>query len=456
MNNANNNELTFNLYAKEAEVSVLGSLMAFEEALPEVSAILTLEMFYDLKHQYIYGAILKADSENLPVDLVSVAETLRKSGDLEKAGNYAYLSKLTNYSGNFARIGFYARLIAQKSAQRELMKLGNRTIQIAQDEKTDVSTAISQTSAELDRINEIMSGNSQIMHIGGIVEKSLAGALERERCLKEGKVFGVTTGLTDMDRLLSGLHGGQLIILAGRPGSGKTSVMLHLLESAAAANNPVCAFSLEMTSVSLSDRLMLAKTDIAANNFRNGKFFSDDYGKLSKAQYDLSQLPIYIDDRSGISMQYIRAVTRMMYKRGLCKALYIDYLQLLQSASDKKYNREQEIAQISGQAKALAKELNIPVVLLSQLNRDCEKRADKKPELSDLRESGAIEQDADIVILVYRPEYYGLQAMDGEPIKHVGKLIVAKHRDGPVGEVKFSYNESLTRICDYTTGKLPF
>ena len=145
-----------------------------------------------------------------------------------------------------------------------------------------------------------------------------------------------------------------------------------------------------------------------------------------------------------------------MHKRGQCKVLFIDYLQLLSSTVDKKYNREQEIAQISGQAKALAKELNIPVVLLSQLNRDCEKRTDKKPELSDLRESGAIEQDADIVMLVYRPEYYGLKAMDGEPIKNVGKLIVAKHRDGPVGEVKFSYNESLTKIYDFTVGNIPF
>lgn len=259
-----------------------------------------------------------------------------------------------------------------------------------------------------------------------------------------------------MDRLLSGFHGGDLIIVAGRPGSGKTSVMLNFLKAAAIAKFPVCAFSLEMTSVRLSDRLILSESGISARDYRMGKFSQTDYEKLSKAQHLLSGLPIFIDDRSGVTMQYIRGIARMMHKRGQCKVLFIDYLQLLSSTVDKKYNREQEIAQISGQAKALAKELNIPVVLLSQLNRDCEKRTDKKPELSDLRESGAIEQDADIVMLVYRPEYYGLKAMDGEPIKNVGKLIVAKHRDGPVGEVKFSYNESLTKIYDFTVGKIPF
>lgn len=449
-------ELAFNLYAKEAEIAVLGTLMAFEDSLSEVSAVLTPEMFYDLRHQYIYAAILKADSENIPVDLVSVAESLKKTGNLEKAGNYAYLSTLTNYSGNFTRVAYYAQVVAQKFVQRELMKFGNRTIRSAQDEKLDVSGVITQTSADLDRINEIMAGSSGIMCIDSILQESLAGALKREQNFKEGKVFGVPSGLIELDRLLSGFQGGNLIIVAGRPGSGKTSVMLNFLKCAAEAKIPVCAFSLEMTSVSLSDRLILSESNISAQNYRIGKFSQTDYEKLSRAQFRLSALPIYIDDRAGVSMQYIRGVTRMMYKRGLCKALFIDYLQLLVSTADKKYNREQEIAQISGQAKALAKELNIPVVLLSQLNRDCEKRADKKPELSDLRESGAIEQDADIVILVYRPEYYGLKAMDGEPIKNVGKLIVAKHRDGPVGEVKFSYNESLTKIYDYTTGKIPF
>ena len=449
-------ELTFNIYAKEAEAAVLGSLMTFEDALSEVSLILTPEMFYDLRHQCIYAAILKTDNDGIPVDLVSVAEALKKTGNLERAGNYTYLSELTNYSGNVVRVTYYAQVVAQKFVQRELMKFGNQTIQAARDERLDVANVIAQTAANLDRINEVMTANTRITHIDRILEKSLSEALEREQSLKEGKAFGIPTGLTEMDRLLSGFHGGDLIIVAGRPGSGKTSVMLNFLKAAAIAKFPVCAFSLEMTSVRLSDRLILSESGISARDYRMGKFSQTDYEKLSKAQHLLSGLPIFIDDRSGVTMQYIRGIARMMHKRGQCKVLFIDYLQLLSSTVDKKYNREQEIAQISGQAKALAKELNIPVVLLSQLNRDCEKRTDKKPELSDLRESGAIEQDADIVMLVYRPEYYGLKAMDGEPIKNVGKLIVAKHRDGPVGEVKFSYNESLTKIYDFTVGKIPF
>ena len=446
-------ELNFSgLHAKDAEAAILGTILTFEDALIEVSSILVPDMFYDLRNQCIYAAILKADSENLPVDLVSVAEKLKKSGDLERAGNYAYLSKITNYTGDFARIGYYARIVVQKYVQRELVRFGSKTIGIAGDDKLDVATVISQTAAELDRINGVMSGNSRMEHIADVVDKSLELALKRERDLKEGRVCGIPTGFSGLDRILFGLHGGDVVILAGRPGSGKTSIMLHMLKSAAMAAVPVCAFSLEMNSVSLSDRLILSVTNISPADYRRGKLSQADFGELSRAQTSLSSLPIRIDDRSGVTMQYIRSVARMMYKRGLCKALYIDYLQLLNSPGDKKYNREQEVAQISGQVKMLAKELDVPVVLLSQLNRDCEKRTDKKPELADLRESGAIEQDADVVLLVYRPEYYGLKTMDGEPIKGVGKIIVAKQREGAVGEVKFSYDESLTRLNDYVPG----
>ena len=448
-------ELIFRLYAKEAEVAVLGTLLMFEDALGEVMPVLKGEMFYEPRHQWIYEAIVKVDAQGAAVDLVAVGEALKAGGRLEGTGGYAYLSELTNASGRFAMVGFYARVIAQRYVQRELLRFGAETARRAQEDSGDVADMIAATGAELDRIAGALAGNARMRSIGELAEESVAGALERERRRKEGRTSGVTTGLREFDRMTSGMKGGQLVILAGRPGSGKTSVMLNMMKAAAGSGCPVCAFSLEMTGVSLADRLVMAGSGVAAGSFRRGEFTAENYERMAAAKRELQGLPVYIDDRAGVSMQYVRATARMMAKRGMCGAVFIDYLQLLDSRTERKYNREQEVAQLSGQAKRLAKELGVPVVLLSQLNRDCEKRADKKPELADLRESGAIEQDADVVLLVYRPEYYGLKTMDGEPIKHVGKLIVAKQRDGAVGEVKFAYNESLTRIGDFND-KLPF
>lgn len=447
--------LSFRLYSKEAEGAVLGTLLMFDDALGEVMPVLSAEMFYEARHQWIYEAVVKVDAAGVPVDMISVGEALSASGKLEKAGGYAYLSSLTNESGRFSMLGFYARVIVQLYVQRELVRFGAETSRLAQEEGRDVVDVIAEVGVALDRIAGVLSGNAKVRSIGELAEESVAAAMEREKKRRSGGFAGVTTGLSALDKMLSGLKGGQLVILAGRPGSGKTSVMLSMMKAAAGSGCPVCAFSLEMTGVSLADRLVLAGSGIGAGAFRRGEFSEGDYERMAAAKSELQGLPIYVDDRAGVSMQYVRATARMMHKRGMCGVVFIDYLQLLDSKVERKYNREQEVAQLSGQAKRLAKELDMPVVLLSQLNRDCEKRSDKKPELADLRESGAIEQDADVVLLVYRPEYYGLKTMDGEPIKHVGKLIVAKQRDGAVGEVKFGYNESLTKIFDYSD-KLPF
>lgn len=443
------------LTAAEAEVAVLGTMLSYETAVAETSTILKGEMFYDVRHQCIYAAIIAADVKGNPVDIVSVGEELKLAGTLEKAGNYGYLAKVANYTGGVGRAGFYARIVAQKYVQRELVRFGQRTVGTAQDDKLDVADAISKVSAELDAVNEMMMGSAKIKSLAEVLGRSVAGVMERERARKNGKMFGVPTGLSELDRILSGLQAGQLVILAGRPGSGKTSVMLAMVKAAARAGIPACVFSLEMTDVSLGDRLMLSEAGIAARDYRAGRLQEGDYSELTRAQSVLASLPVYIDDQSGMNMQQIRGVVRMMAKKEQCGVVFIDYLQLIDTDGDKRYNREQEVGKVTRQAKLLAKEIGVPVVLLSQLNRDCEKRADKKPELSDLRDSGAIEQDADVVLLVYRPEYYGLKTMDGETIKNVGKLIVAKQRDGEVGGVKFSYANGLTKIKDFEE-KSPF
>lgn len=447
--------MTSKITAADAEVAVLGVMLSYETAVAEASTILKSEMFYDVRNQCIYAAIIAADIKGLPVDIVTVGEELKKAGTLEKAGNYSYLSKVANYTAGVGRAGFYARIVAQKYVQRELVLFGQRTISTAQDGRLDVADVISKVSGELDAVNEVMVRGARIHSLAEVLGRSMAGAMERERAQAGGRIFGVPTGLTELDRILAGFQGGQLVILAGRPGSGKTSIMLSMVKAAARAGVPACVFSLEMTDVSLGDRLLLSEAEITAANYRAGRIGEEGYSELTKAQERLARLPIEIDDSSGVSMQYIRGVVRMLVKKGQCGVVFVDYLQLLDSTTDRKYNREQEVSQATRQAKLLAKEMNVPVVLLSQLNRDCEKRSDKKPELADLRESGAIEQDADVVLLVYRPEYYGLRTMDGESIKNVGKIIVAKQREGAVGDVKFSYGNGLTRIRDFDVN-LPF
>lgn len=443
------------VYAKEAEEAVLGGVLVFEDAFMEVAPLLEPEMFYDSRNRNIYATIVRLDIQNKPLDLVMVTEELKNSGKLEDSGNYAYISQLTNYSGDIGRIGYYARIIVQKYIQRELTRYAGRILSMSQDSTTDISDLIALADTGLDEIKGILAGNNPIVHVAQLIDQAIDETCQRERLRKEGKMFGISTGLTDLDRLIYGLLPDELIVLAGRPGSGKTAFLLSLAKTAALLNKTVCIYSLEMRGVSLADRLILSETNISPRAYRRGELSKSDYTQLSKAQTFYAKLPIYVNDKPGVSMHYVRNHSRIMHKKKRCDIVMIDYLQLM-SSDTKNTFREQEVAQLSREGKLLAKELGIPVVLLAQLNRECEKREDKKPMLSDLRESGAIEQDADKVLFVYRPEYYGLKTMDGLPIKGVGKIIVAKHREGSVGEVKFAYNESVTKITDYTEGVLPF
>lgn len=443
------------IYAKEAEEAVLGGILVFEDAFTEVASLLSPEMFYDSRNRNIYAVMVGLDSQNKPLDLVMVTEELKKSGKLEASGNYIYISKLTNYSGAIGRLNYYARIIVQKYLQRELTRYAGRLLALSKDATADVSDLLTLADSGLDEIKAVVAGNSTIVHVSDLVNQAIDETCKREELNKEGKMFGISTGLSDLDRLIYGLLPDELIVVAGRPGSGKTAFLLLLAKAAALANKTACIYSLEMRGVSLADRLILSETNISPRAYRRGELEKSDYTQLSKAQSFYAKLPIYVNDAPGISMQYVRNHSRIMHKKKRCDLVLIDYLQLM-STGTKNTFREQEIAQLSREAKLLAKELEVPVVLLAQLNRECEKREDKKPILSDLRESGAIEQDADKVLFVYRPEYYGLKTLDGIPIKGVGKIIVAKHRNGPVGEVKFAYNESVTKITDHTEGILPF
>lgn len=430
------------------EKVILGTMMTFPDTVVDIVSKLSPDAFFDAKNRIIFEAICALHSENIPVDLISVGEKLKQTARIKEAGNYYYLSELTNQSAlGMGRVEHYCRILLQLQVERSLLEMCQDIINMS-DGTNDVADTLSYADRRLQRINEVLTFNNRMEHVSAAVEKAVDESIIRTENRKKGNMTGVTSGLKDLDQMTSGFKGGDLIILAARPAMGKTAMLLYFAKSAARQGVPVCVYSLEMDSVSLADRLILSETNISADKYRNGYISNSDFNEIAVAKKTLSELPIYVDDNPVVSMRYIQAHSKRMAKQGKCGLILVDYLQLA-DMREKGKNREQEVAQASRQAKIIAKELDVPFILLSQLNRACEERSDKKPQLSDLRESGAIEQDADKVIFVYRPEYYKLQNERGEYIVGEGALIMAKQRNGAVGEVKFRYNESLTQITDY-------
>jgi replicative DNA helicase len=299
-------------------------------------------------------------------------------------------------------------------------------------------------------IIDVAEGRKSVKNFTEIVDTSLNEAYRRAAAVKEGKMSGTTTGLRDLDAKMFGWRNSNLIVLAGRPGQGKSALMLHFAKSAARAGVPVVIFTLEMSAVSLADRLMLSFCDVPAYKFRDGYVSRDEFYGLDSAAEQLEKLPITIVDTAGISMSQIRAKARALARMGKCGMVFIDYLQLIKMDLSYGKNMNNAISEVTREAKILAMNIDVPVMLLSQLNREVERRADKRPQLADLRDSGAIEQDADIVMFVYRPAYYGISELSGLG-ENSGILSVAKFREGAVGDVPFSHNDALTQIYDYGT-----
>lgn len=430
------------------EKAILGAMLVSPDTITEVASKLSVDAFYDTRNRIIFEAIQRLNDYNTPVDLISVTELLKKNGKIEEAGNYSYISQLTSQAAfGIARVGYYCNILLQLQVERMLVDMSAEIIRMS-DGNGDVADTISFADRQLQHITEVITCNSRMEHISSSLKKAADESMIRTENRRKGKMTGVTSGLKELDRLTSGFKGGELIILAARPAMGKTALLLYFAKSAARQGIPVCIYSLEMDSISLADRLILSETNIEADKYRNGYISNEGFNEIAEAKRKLSELPIYVDDNPIVSMKYIRAHSKRMAKQGKCGLILVDYLQLA-DMGEKGKNREQEVAQASRQAKITAKELNVPFILLSQLNRACEERIDKKPQLSDLRESGAIEQDADKVMFVYRPEYYKLKDQHGQPIIGEGALIMAKQRNGGVGYIKFRYNESLTKIFDY-------
>ncbi len=433
----------------EIEQAVLGALMLEKNAVTDTIDMLKAESFYDPKHQLIYTAIDELFRNNDPIDILTVVNQLKKKSELEAAGGAAYISSLTNRVASSAHVEFHSRIIAEKHIKRELIHLSSEIAKNSYDESMDVFDVLNHAESNLFKISEHNLGK-QIDDIRNVVKVAIE-EIEKASQNKDG-LSGVPSGFFDLDKITAGWQRSDMIVIAARPAMGKTAFVLSMARNTAVDYGMgVAVFSLEMSSVQLVKRLIASETQIPAEKLRKGNLREDEFQQLHSRISKLANAPIYIDDTPGISVFDLRAKCRRLKQQNNYKLdmIIIDYLQLMTAGNNKGGgNREQEISTISRSIKEIAKELNVPVIALSQLSRSVEQRGgDKRPVLSDLRESGAIEQDADIVSFIYRPEYYGFQTdEDGNSNQGIGEIIVAKHRNGALDTVRLRFVGEFARF----------
>ena len=444
--------------ALELEEAVLGAMLIDKKGVDEVIDILQPDAFYKTAHQHIFEAIYQLFQDSQPVDLLTVSSELRKKGKLETVGGEFYLVKLSQRVASSAHIEFHARIILQKFIQRSLIKISNEIIESSYKESTDVFDLLDEAESKL---YDVTQGN--IKKSSESAQSLVIEAKKRiEEISKRDGLSGVSTGFEKLDKLTSGWQPSDLIIIAARPGMGKTALTLSMARNIAVTKQiPVAFFSLEMSSVQLITRLISAETGLSSEKLRTGKLADHEWQQLNVKVTDLEKAPLFIDDTPSLSIFDLRAKARRLSSQHGIKLIVVDYLQLMTAGtSTKSGNREQEISNISRNLKALAKELNIPVIALSQLSRAVETRGGtKRPMLSDLRESGAIEQDADIVSFIYRPEYYNIDEWDDDdrsPSEGQAELIVAKHRNGGLDNIRLKFIGHLGKFEDLDNFDSPF
>ena len=436
--------------ASDLEEAVLGALMLESDALNDVVEILKPESFYKVEHQKIFEAITDLFSKSQPIDILTVTSWLKKEGSLDLVGGPYFVSQLTDRVASSANAEFHARIIAQKFIQRELIRVSGETYHEAFDETTDVLDLLDKAEANLFAVAE---GNLRKSYdsMSALVTKALKNV--EEAASKEGGITGVATGFNELDKMTNGWQGSDLLIIAARPAMGKTAFVLSMTRNIAVDfKKPVAFFSLEMASVQLVNRLISSESGIPGEKLKKGNLDKADWEHMHASLKQLGEAPIYIDDTPALSVFELRAKCRRLKAQHDIQMIIIDYLQLMTAGSNMKGNREQEISTISRSLKSLAKELDVPVIALSQLSRAVETRGGtKRPMLSDLRESGAIEQDADMVMFLYRPEYYGIETSEETnlPTEGLTELIVAKHRSGATGTVPLRFVNSLAKFTNY-------
>mgnify|MGYP000174846614 FL=1 len=432
----------------ELEKAVLGALILEPDQLADVAEIAEISAFQTPIHGKIYGMMLSMLAEGVKIDLYTLADR----PELKGREMLRYLSELTNAVDSGVNVLDHARQLANTEIRRRMCLFG---YELSARAVSDPDGVVDWATSEITAIADRAVRSDDITPLSDVVRATLDDLERRQQARQTGECIGISSGLSRLDALTGGWRGGQLVVLAGRPGTGKSATMLHFARAAAIAGVPVCVFSAEMPNTQLAGRMLVGGSGVNSGSFRTGDIDADGWRELERAAAELSALPVYINDRANITIGAIRSQCKAMHRRGRCGMVIIDYLQLLDTAMrNPNTTREREIAAASRSAKLLAKELDVPVILLSQLSRKVEDRADKTPILSDLRESGAIEQDADIVAFVDRPAMYGRTELDAGrygtiPAEGVGLLHIAKNREGATGCVIFRHNDSLTRISDY-------
>jgi replicative DNA helicase len=425
----------------DAEQAVLGALFLEPEAIYRVLDIIRPEDFYHHGHRLIYEACLELQESGEPVDLLTVTDRLRKDGVLEKIGGAAYVASLVELVPTASNIEHYARLIEEKALLRTLISVASRISEMGYDQREAAERLVDQAEQMILELGS-RRGTAAFVPLGEILKQTLERIEEIYR--NKGRIAGVSTGFTDLDRLCSGLQNSDLVILAARPSMGKTALALNIAHHVAAKEQlPVAIFSLEMSREQLVNRLLCAEARVDQYRLRTGNLRDEDWERLVEAAARLQNVPLFIDDTGGASLRDIRARAKRMHAENGLALVIIDYLQLMQP-NRRAENRQQEISQISRGLKELAKELNVPVLALSQLSRAVEQREKKRPMMSDLRESGSLEQDADVVMFIYREEYYYPET----DRKGIAEIIVAKQRNGPVGSVELGFFRESPRFVN--------
>ena len=444
--------------AVDLEEVVLGAMMIDKKGVDEVIDILQPEAFYKESHQLIFNAIISLFEKQEPIDIKTVSFQLKKDGNLNSVGGDYYLIELSQKVSSSAHIEFHSRIILQKFIQRKLISISNDIIEESYDETSDVFDLLDKAESKIYDISQRnLKKNTQSAE-----DLVLAAKKKIEEISKKEGLSGIASGFGEIDRLTSGWQSSDLIIVAARPGMGKTAFTLSMARNISVENNmPVAFFSLEMSAIQLITRLISSETGLNSEKLRTGKLEKFEWELLNVKVTNLENAPLYIDDTPSLSIFELRAKARRLSSQFGIKLIVVDYLQLMTlGSSQKSGNREQEISTISRNLKALAKELDIPIIALSQLSRAVELRGGtKRPILSDLRESGAIEQDADIVSFLYRPEYYKIDEWDDEersPALGQAEFIVAKHRNGGLSSIKLKFINSLGKFENLSSFENPF
>lgn len=425
----------------DAEKSLLGAVLIDDEVLADASEHVTSKDFYDKRHNTIYAAMMQLYEKHKPVDLLTLTEELKKKDRLDTVGGSSYLTELTNYVPTAAHAEAYAEMVAQKAVRRRLIKASGDISELGYDEETTTQELLERAEAELFSVSD-QSLKQDLVSLESILTESFDRMEELHR--NKGELRGIRTGYRDLDTMTAGLQRSDLIVLAARPAMGKTTLVTNLAYNVATvARQPVLFFSLEMSKEQLVDRMLADASGVDAWNIRTGNLSDDDFSKLSEAMGEMAEAPIYIDDTPGLSVLEMRTKARRAAHEHPLGLIIVDYLQLMQSANSRSDgNRVQEVSEISRGLKLIARELNVPVIALSQLSRSVESRSPQVPQLADLRESGSIEQDADIVMFIYREAYYNPDT-DRE---NITDLIIAKHRNGPTGKVELYFHPERLRF----------